>query len=221
MYPMSHVLPSSRMPQWLMTAALCCLPLTATLATAATASHEQQYQSDKQAALTRYNSDKQLCDEEKTANTRMQCKRDAQALYQAALTTAKQRRDDAQRAEKQHSARQANLAKCTDCAEVVAVNSGKRDGKGSPLGVIAGGVAGAVLGHQVGGGSGKDLATIAGAAGGAYAGHKIEEKMRATNYWQVTIRHANGEQRSLTYDHNPNLNVGDSVKVSGNNLTRY
>ncbi len=82
-------------------------------------------------------------------------------------------------------------------------------------------MAGAVLGHQVGGGSGKDLATIAGAAGGAYAGHKIEEKMRATNYWQVTIRHANCDQRSFTYDHNPNLNVGDSVKVSGNNLTRY
>lgn len=216
--PGSLLVTRHRAQRWLLAAALCSLPLAAT---AATPSHEQQYQNDKKTIEARYTSDKQLCNEEKTAQARMQCKRDAQDLYQSALTNAKQKRDDAKRAAQQQSTKQATLAKCADCAEVIAVRSSKRDGQGSPVGMIAGGVAGAVLGHQVGGGSGKDLATIAGAVGGAYAGHKIEEKMRATEYWEVSIRHANGDQRSFTYEQKPNLNVGDTVKVNGNDLVKY
>ncbi len=48
-------------------------------------------------------------------------------------------------------------------------------------GMAIGGVAGGVLGHQVGGGKGKTIATVAGAAGGAYAGKKIQENQQAKN----------------------------------------
>ncbi|MFM9890665.1 MAG: glycine zipper 2TM domain-containing protein [Rickettsiales bacterium] len=40
------------------------------------------------------------------------------------------------------------------------------------VGTVGGGVAGALVGNQFGGGSGKTLATLGGAAGGAYLGHE-------------------------------------------------
>ncbi len=46
-------------------------------------------------------------------------------------------------------------------------------------GMAIGGVAGGLLGHQVGGGKGKTLATVAGAVGGGYAGKKIQENQQA------------------------------------------
>lgn len=46
-------------------------------------------------------------------------------------------------------------------------------------GMAIGGVAGGLLGHQVGGGKGKTIATVAGAAGGAYAGKKIQENQQS------------------------------------------
>ncbi len=48
-------------------------------------------------------------------------------------------------------------------------------------GMAIGGVAGGLLGHQVGGGKGKTIATVAGAAGGAYAGKKVQENQQAKN----------------------------------------
>lgn len=48
-------------------------------------------------------------------------------------------------------------------------------------GMAIGGVAGGLLGHQVGGGKGKTIATVAGAAGGAYAGKKIQENQQSKN----------------------------------------
>ena len=95
-----------------------------------------------------------------------------------------------------------------------------KKGKGGALGTIGGGVAGALLGHQVGGGTGKDVATIAGAAGGAYAGYKTEEKLRSAKTWTVTVKMDNGEQRAIEFDHEPGVKSGDLVKVSGNTITR-
>jgi uncharacterized protein YcfJ len=48
-------------------------------------------------------------------------------------------------------------------------------------GMAIGGVAGGLLGNQVGGGKGKTIATVAGAAGGAYAGKKIQENQQSKN----------------------------------------
>ncbi|MEO8280017.1 MAG: glycine zipper 2TM domain-containing protein [Ideonella sp.] len=45
-------------------------------------------------------------------------------------------------------------------------------------GTAIGGVAGALLGNQIGGGSGKTLATIAGAAAGGYAGNRVQKNMQ-------------------------------------------
>jgi uncharacterized protein YcfJ len=48
-------------------------------------------------------------------------------------------------------------------------------------GMAIGGVAGGLLGNQIGGGKGKTIATVAGAAGGAYAGKKVQENQQAKN----------------------------------------
>ena len=62
-------------------------------------------------------------------------------------------------------------------------------------GAVVGGVAGALLGNQVGSGHGRQLATVAGAAGGAYAGKKIEEKAKSTKQWTVHVQYDNGQQQ--------------------------
>lgn len=156
----------------------------------------------------RYAADKKLCADEASAEARLQCRRDAQAVYEKALAASKAAKTSSQ------------AAVCNDCGRVTAIKVTEKAGDSGPVGMIAGGVAGAVLGHQVGGGFGKDLATIAGAAGGAYAGKKIEEKMNTRKVWTVSVRYNNGATAGFDYEQDPGVKVGDSVRKSGNVLVR-
>lgn len=52
-------------------------------------------------------------------------------------------------------------------------------------GTAIGAVAGALIGHQVGGGRGKDLATVGGAVAGGVAGHKIQRHRQDRRYREV------------------------------------
>jgi outer membrane lipoprotein SlyB len=171
------------------------------------------YQAAQKAAASRYAADKELCADESTSSVRMQCLRDAKEEYTKALAAAKQKSAADGKAKP-------GAATCADCGQVVSVTTGTKEGKGGPIGIIGGGVAGAVLGRQVGGGTGKDVATIAGAAGGAYAGHKIEEKLRSTKFWSVKVRLDSGEERTIEFDHDPGFAKGNLVKVSGGKVTR-
>jgi len=180
-----------------------------------------QYAADSNKALTRYASDKKLCNDESSSSARLQCRRDAKAEYDRALAVAKA---DMAAATKAAAAtdRQPVVAKaaCAGCATVLAVSVTEKQGEGSPVGMIAGGVAGAVLGRQVGGGTGKDLATIAGAVGGAYAGKKIEEKIKTHKVWTVSVQYADGSKGRFDFEQNPGLKAGDPVKKSGNTIVR-
>lgn len=160
------------------------------------------------AAKTRYEADKKLCADEASAEARLQCRRDAQSVYEKALAASKP------------AAKSSQAAVCNDCGKVTAVKVVEKAGEGGPVGMIAGGVAGAVLGHQVGGGLGKDLATLAGAAGGAYAGKKIEEKMNTRKMWTVSVRYNNGTTAEFDYEQDPGFKAGDAVRKSGNTLVR-
>lgn len=171
------------------------------------------YKAAQKEAESRYAADKKLCAEESTSSVRMQCLRDANAEYTKALAAAKQKTAADSKAK-------SGAATCADCGQVVGVTTGTKEGKGGPIGIIGGGVAGALLGHQVGGGTGKDVATLAGAAGGAYAGHKVEEKMRSTKFWSVRVRLDSGGERTFEFDHDPGIASGDLVKVSGGSVTR-
>lgn len=167
--------------------------------------------SSVKAAKARYEADKKLCVDEVSAEARLQCRRDALAIYEQALA--------ANKASKVYST-PASQANCTDCGRVTAVTVAEKPGDSNAVGLIAGGVAGAVLGHQVGGGFGKDLATIAGAAGGAYAGKKIQENMNASQVWTVTVQYTDGRNGTFSFDQDPGLTVGTAVKNSGNTLVR-
>ena len=111
-------------------------------------------------------------------------------------------------------------APCSDCGHVTAVTVADKAGDSNAVGLIAGGVAGAVLGHQVGGGFGKDLATLAGAVGGAYAGKKIQENMNTSKVWTVSVKYPNGNNASFDFTQDPGFAVGDVVKSSGNTIVR-
>lgn len=177
-----------------------------------------QYAADSKNALARYTEDKKLCNDETSSNARLQCRRDAKAEYDKALADAKARMPVSAPAP---AKAQAAKAVCADCGKVVAVNMSEKEGEGGALGLIAGGVTGALLGHQVGSGTGKDLATIAGAAGGAYAGKKIEEKVKTHKVWTVSVHYADGRDSSFDFAQDPGLKVGDQVKNSGNSIVRY
>lgn len=183
------------------------------------------------AATAQYEEDKKLCAGESTSSARMQCLRDANAEYKKALAEAKKAptskstsvakpAEAAAATPLAESAPKAAAAHCADCGRVVSVNVVEKKGEGSALGVIGGGVAGALLGNQVGGGTGKTLATIAGAAGGAYAGNKVEANIKSTKAWNVRVRMDNGDERSIDLASDPGLISGDLVRVSGHSISR-
>lgn len=100
---------------------------------------------------------------------------------------------------------------CYECGTVTRVEqvSGHRSTTG---GMIIGGIAGGLLGNQVGGGSGKTVATVAGAAGGAYAGKKIAERSEKTKY-RVTVRMDNGRMAVVTQSSVYQIREGSHVIV--------
>lgn len=109
---------------------------------------------------------------------------------------------------------------CATCGSVEAVNLVEVAGDGNYLGTIGGGVIGALLGNQVGGGSGKTVATVAGAIGGAFAGRAIEGNVRTTVHHEVLVRLNNGGTQTVSFAADPGFRVGDKVRVVEGGLTR-
>ncbi len=207
-----------------------CLALTLALLAqthsswAATAS-PSQLATDGKAAQARYDSDKKLCNDETTSAARLQCRRDAKSEYDQAIAAAKARaaatRAAAPPTPPTHGPATAPAAAaCTDCGQVLAVTVTEKAGEYSPVGIIAGGALGALLGHQVGGGTGKDIATVAGAVGGAYAGKVLEEKYKTHKVWSVTVLYANESKASFDFTTDPGFRVGDRVRNTGNTVAR-
>lgn len=107
---------------------------------------------------------------------------------------------------------------CATCGSVESVTAVERASKPAPISVgsVAGGVIGAALGSQVGGGNGRTLATVIGALGGGYAGHVIEGQVRKETVYQVGVRMEDGTQRVVEVAQAPR--VGSRVTVDGNTI---
>lgn len=118
----------------------------------------------------------------------------------------------------QASARQAARL-CANCGVVEAINVVEVKGDGSFLGKIAGGVAGVLIGSQVGSGRGTTVAQVAGAVGGAYAGNEIEKKMKTTKHFEVVVRLENGGTQTVSYEAQPGFAVGTKVKIENGALS--
>lgn len=86
--------------------------------------------------------------------------------------------------------------------------SGNREKKGEDhevLGTLAGGVAGALGGHALGGKSGHGVAgTIIGAVAGAFAGHEVEEKVDEWKDKRDDKKRYEQEQQQQHHHHNNN-----------------
>lgn len=102
---------------------------------------------------------------------------------------------------------------CSNCGVVESINAVEVRGQGTGLGVVAGGVTGALLGNQIGRGSGNTAATIVGAAGGAFAGNEIEKNMKKSLRYQVRVRMNDGTSRTTYQPHPPAFAVGEKVKI--------
>jgi outer membrane lipoprotein SlyB len=105
---------------------------------------------------------------------------------------------------------------CVDCGVVVAVRLVERKGDGTGLGAVVGGVAGAVVGHEIS--DGKDVGTVVGAAGGAIAGHQIERHARTTRHYEVRVRMADGKVRTVKFAAQPAWKSGDRVRLQDGKL---
>lgn len=116
------------------------------------------------------------------------------------------------------SSRRDGSARCVNCGVVEAINVVEVKGEGSYLGKIAGGVAGAILGNQIGSGSTKTVARVAGAAGGIYAGNEIEKRMKTVKHYEVVVRLENGGSQTFSYEAQPDFAVGARVKVENATL---
>jgi outer membrane lipoprotein SlyB len=104
-------------------------------------------------------------------------------------------------------------AVCKTCGVVTSVKYVEQKGKGSGVGLVAGGVVGGVLGHQVGSGRGNTAATIIGAGAGAYAGNQVEKNAKKTSYWAVSVKLDDGSKRTINQDAQPAFHEGDRVKI--------
>lgn len=90
-------------------------------------------------------------------------------------------------------------------------------------GAIAGGVLGGVVGNQVGKGSGRTLATIAGVVGGALAGNAVQNNIgggSVRDIYRVSVQLQDGSVRAFDYQQPPQFNIGEYVRIDGNQLYR-
>ena len=98
----------------------------------------------------------------------------------------------------------------------------QEQGRGTGVGAVLGGVAGAVVGHQIGGGRGRDAATVVGAVGGAVAGNAIEKNRNSNVHetYRVSVQLDNGASRAYDVPSYGELRIGDRVKIENGQLYR-
>jgi outer membrane lipoprotein SlyB len=101
---------------------------------------------------------------------------------------------------------------CNNCGTVTAVTPVQvQSQQTNPVGVIAGGLIGGILGNQVGGGDGRKLATVAGAIGGGLAGNEIAKRVDAQTVYNVQVRLDNGQVQTMQLKVAPP--VGQRVQI--------
>lgn len=111
-------------------------------------------------------------------------------------------------------------ALCKTCGTVVDLKKIEKEGQASGAGAVIGGIAGGVLGHQIGSGRGNTAATVVGAAGGAYAGHQIEKNRNKVVTYQVVVKLEDGRMRYFDYKEPTGFRMGDKVRIVDHRLTR-
>lgn len=88
-----------------------------------------------------------------------------------------------------------------------------RGGTSSGIGSFAGSVLGAIAGSNIGAGHGRTAASVGGAVAGGVAGHEIQKAGAASTVTELTVRFANGDERTYNVGPSENFRIGDTVQV--------
>ncbi|MDH4377863.1 MAG: glycine zipper 2TM domain-containing protein [Ramlibacter sp.] len=91
------------------------------------------------------------------------------------------------------------------------------------IGAVVGGVAGAALGHTIGGGSGRDVATVLGGVAGAAVGSQVGRNASGTTTtpsYRVSVQSDQGGVYTYEVATAGELRVGDRVQVENNVIHR-
>ena len=104
-------------------------------------------------------------------------------------------------------------ARCVDCARVESIRAVEAKG-GAPaqIGAIAGGLAGALFGEQIGRAHQRHVTAVLGAIGGALIGHEVQRQAEGRPRYEATLRLADGTQRVQRYDGPPPFRVGETIR---------
>ena len=106
---------------------------------------------------------------------------------------------------------------CNECRLVSSVNTEKRKGKASGVGIAGGAVVGGVVGNKVGDST---LATVGGAVLGGVLGNEAEKRIKRHTVWVVTTTARDGSTHKNEFDHDPQMKAGDVVVADGNGLKK-
>jgi outer membrane lipoprotein SlyB len=136
------------------------------------------------------------------------------ADYRVAGNHAAATPDGARATDRRASDTRPAAAACAECGVVDSIAPVEVKGQTNGLGMIAGGVTGALVGNQVGHGNGNALATIGGAAGGAFAGNEIEKHVKKSVEYKIRVRMPDGTFRTLHQSAAPGFAVGDKVRIA-------
>ena len=108
---------------------------------------------------------------------------------------------------------QAGRAQTVLDGEVLFVRPVTIEGSNSPVGAIAGGALGFVVGNNIGGGRGRDVARVGGTIGGAAAGHAVQRNVTQEQALEITVQLDNGQILSIVQAADEPFNDGDRVRV--------
>ena len=91
------------------------------------------------------------------------------------------------------------------------------------LGAVVGGLAGAALGSQIGGGTGRVAATVLGGVAGAAIGNQIQRNQQGQTMapgYRITMTTDNGGLRTYEVPATGDLHVGDRVRIDNGVIYR-
>jgi outer membrane lipoprotein SlyB len=114
----------------------------------------------------------------------------------------------------------AQATPCPNCGVVESVNAYQQKPKSSTVGMVGGGVVGALVGNQFGHGTTNAIATVGGAAGGAYLGNEIGKKVQTITRYRVVVRMDGGDTKTVTYAALPGFSAGSHVRVENGTLVQ-
>jgi len=110
----------------------------------------------------------------------------------------------------------------SDIGTVTAIDIYRVTDNNQPVnaGTVLGGIAGGIIGHQIGSGGGNTAATIVGTIGGAVVGNQIEKNKTQGSRYRITVKLDSGSSLIVEDTRDLNLRVGDRVRLDDGHIRR-